>query len=236
MLECERMLREATLPFRLAVLLPIPTTRDNIYITNTEFLLDELKDYAAQGVLFAGYGIPSEVRESLVFSGAAVFDAGKCEKFLLENARISARGALGVLLTDTERDIADMKLGIIGYGRIGREMCRMLLMLGAKVRLFTTRVSVARDLCLDGVSAEVISADCDLGDLDILINTAPAVIIPDEKIPKNLEIMDLASGNIFKPSQRLRKLASIPEKMYPKTAGRLYAEAIIDFAKGGATA
>ena len=234
MLECQRILREAALPFHLVVLLPIPTTRDNIYITNTQFLLEGLREYATQGVLFAGYGIPSGLRESLTALGSSVFDGGECEEFLLENARISARGALGVLLTDTERDIADMKLGIIGYGRIGREMCRMLLMLGADVRLFTTRASVARDLCLDGVSAEVISSESDLGELDILINTAPASIIPEEKIPKSLDIMDLASGNIFEPSQRLRKLSSIPDKMYPKTAGRLYAEAIIGFAKGGA--
>ena len=231
-LECERILREANLPFSLVVLLPIPTTRDNKYITNTSTLLEEIKLLAKEGVLFAGYGIPMHLKASLLASGASVFDGAECEEFLLKNALISARGAVAALLTDTQRDITDMKLGIIGYGRIGREMCRILLFLGADVIVYTTRASVASDLCREGVRAEIISEDTDLSRLDTVINTAPARIIPDEKIPPTVEIMDLASGNIFKPSERLTKLSSIPEKMYPITAGRLYAEAIIGYGKG----
>ena len=234
--ECERRLKMVLqgLSGRL-ILLPIPTTRDNIYVNGTDLTLGSLLPLFSADSTVVGYNIPPDLKEAALAVGARVFDAGEDEAFLLENARISARGALGYLLTNLTRDFAEMKLGLVGYGRIGRELLRLLLLFGAEVTVYTTRPSVALELGEAGVKSEVLDDNTDLSELDILINTAPARLIEESRLSERAEIIDLASGGIFEPSARLTKLASIPDSYYPETAGRLYAEAIVRFICEGET-
>ena len=71
-----------------------------------------------------------------------------------------------------------------------------------------------------------------LGDtdmLDVLINTAPTRLdacFPTGKAPAGLEVIELASGNNFAGIDGIVKLPSIPERSYPKSAGRVYFRAI----------
>ena len=230
--ECERILRlglEKT-SGRL-ILLPIPTTRDKQYITDTDVRVEEILPSLSPAVTVVGYNIPDSLKKGANERGALLFDAGLDEEFLLENAILTAKGTLGYILTRFEKDIADLTFGIVGYGRIGREMLRLLLLLGARVKVFTTRESVALELGEMGAEARVITESQDCAGLDILINTAPAKQLSEELLPEGLDIIDLASGSIFEPSERLIKLPSIPDRMYPVTAGRLYAEAAMRFLK-----
>lgn len=230
MRECERLIREMCASYSgMIILLPIPTTRDNIYISGTEKSISSLYPLFNSNTLLVGYNLPDFLVEKALLSGSRVFDAAKDEIFLAENAKISANGAMGYLLTNNSRDMADLRIGVVGYGRIGKEMVRLLLLFGADVTVYTGRKSVAVELGESCVGAVVLSEQSDFSRLDILINTAPARQIDESRLPDNLEIIDLASGNIFDSSDRLIKLASIPDVMYPHTAGRLYAEAIIRF-------
>ncbi|MBP3401479.1 MAG: hypothetical protein J6K85_00300 [Clostridia bacterium] len=233
--ECEMRLSGVDLGVARLVLLPIPTTRDREYITGTSARLVDIYPLCREDTLVAGYNIPSEHKLEMESRGARIFDAGLDEDFLIANAEITARGAIASLLSDTPLDITDMRVGVIGYGRIGRELCRLLLFFGASLTVYTKRDSVAADLAAAGIDSEIISAESDLSALDVAFNTAPESIISRERIaalPEKTRIIDLASGNIFEPSERLTKLASIPDAMYPISAGRLYAEAIIRAAKG----
>ena len=221
---CQAILADATAGFggRL-LLLPIPTSRDNTYITSTGVPTRDLASMAQGCALVAGYNIPRGVIPDCI----KVYDAACDEEFLVANAILTARGALGYILTQWQRDISDMKIGVIGYGRIGREMLRLLLLFGVDATLYTRRKSVAIELCEAGISAELIEVgDCPAG-LDILINTTPERLIEESMLDSKTEIIDLASGNIFEPSERLIKMSSIPDKMYPESAGRLYAEGIL---------
>lgn len=230
MRECERLLGETSdLYGGLVILLPIPTTRDNIYISGTDRTLESLYPLFDAETTLVGYNIPEPILNRATESGCSVFDAAKDEKFLLENARLTANGAMGYLLTNNTRDLADLHIGVVGYGRIGKEIIRLCLLFGAKVTVFTRRREVALELADAGVGAAVIGEDTDFSSLDVLINTAPARQINESKLPLTLDIIDLASGSVFEPSGQLIKLSSIPDVMYPHTAGRLYAEAIIRF-------
>jgi hypothetical protein len=224
MRECERLLSELTagLSGRI-VLLPIPTSRDKTYITSTDIPISALRRELQEGDLLVGYNIPKE----LLVEGISVYDASLDERFLYENALISARGALGYLLTNFTKDIADMRLALVGYGRIGKALLRYLLALGADPLVLTRRREIALELGSMGVRCAVIGEDTDLSGLDILINTAPARQIEEESLDEKTKILDLASGNIFNESKRLTKLASIPDAYYPLTAGRLYAEGVL---------
>ena len=214
------------------LLLPIPTTRDGVHITGTDVALTELLSEVDSNTVTVGYGIPHNIAYEIRSMGGAVFDAGEDEEFLEANAEITARGALGWILTEGRKDATDLKIGIIGYGRIGKCLLRLLLFLGAEVTVYTTKASVAEELCVEGIAARVFPWNICEDNLDLLVNTAPARLVPsdeEERFLLNARILDLASGKIFGEHENLTKLASIPEAFYPVSSGAVYADRIIGF-------
>lgn len=215
------------------ILLPIPTSRDGIHLTGSEKLLREVLGDVSQGELVVGYSIPDADAEYIRSRGGAVCDVARDEEFLDENSRITAIGTLEYLLTNFNLVPSDMKIGIVGYGRIGRHLARVLLFLGAKIRIYTSKNLTRVELGKCGVESRVVDYEApmleDLDEIDVLINTAPTPLgacFLDGKIPKRLTVIELASGNNFDGVEGVIKLPSIPERSYPKTAGRAYFHAI----------
>jgi hypothetical protein len=229
MARCEKELSDVCLAddIQKLIILPIPTTRDKKYVSDTSVTVGEISAMLDSGTAVAGYNIPAEITEAAKAVGARIYDASLDEDFLADNAELTARGAVGYILTNSKSDLADMSVGVVGYGRIGVRLVRWLLPFGARLTVYTNRPEVAMELCESGISACLMSGECDYSALDLLINTAPARQIDEGKLPDDLKIIDLASGSIFEPLPRLIKLASIPNAFYPETAGRLYAEGII---------
>ena len=228
-LECERILdsRLACITDGELILLPIPTTRDNKYITKTAFTIEDICAMIDTKTKIAGYGIPRRLLSAASENGAMVFDAGLDEEFLLQNAELTARGAIGHILTHLDRDLGDTTVGVVGYGRIGKSLVKWLLRYGAHTVLYTGRREVMIDMGEMGVSARLVGENADFSDIDILINTAPARQVDESRLNVKTEVIDLASGKVFENSPNLTKLSSIPDAFYPLTAGRLYAEAIL---------
>ena len=232
--ECERRLRlERRAPlFERLILLPIPTSRDGVHVTTTDIFLDEVVREADSGVLVAGYNIPEPYASLFIDAGAHVFDAGLDERFLVENAIITARGALGRILCEFDRDVSELRCAVVGYGRIGSRLARYLLFLGASLTVFTGRETLYRSLIFDGVDARLMKSSADLLDYDLIINTAPAPLISEEvcrNLKNGAKIMDLASGSFVPSSPSVIKLSSVPDAMYPVTAGGLYAKYISEY-------
>lgn len=233
---CERILqsRQQESKYKTLVLLPVPTSKDKRYITGTDIPLSDVSEAASDDSLVAGYELPEDISRELLARGAAVYDAGADEDFLIENAVLTAHGALGRILCDGARDISGLRIGVVGYGRIGRELVKLFLFLGACVRVFTTTPSTARELCEMGINATLISDDTDFSFVDIIVNTAPAHIFSEADLSESVKIYDLASGKIFGESKRVVKLASVPEVMYPESAGEIYARYILrELGRGG---
>ena len=215
------------------ILLPIPSTKDNIHVKGTNILLSDVVERASGTSAVCGYGLPKNIKEELTLKGCVVFDGLLSEEFLAENAVLTVDGALGELLCSQSSPPRDLSIGIVGYGRIGKRLLRDLLFLGARVKLFTRSSTVRLALGEEGIESEEFSVDADYQGLDVLVNTAPARVMSIEGIKKwedrGLQILDLASGECFPPSSSVKKLASIPEAFYPKSAGRLYGKYIKDF-------
>ncbi len=196
--------------------------------------LSEILFSVREGTLVAGYGLTEELCDAVRALGGEALDLSHSEAFLSENADVTSHGTLGHILSNFSEDIADMRIGVIGYGRIGRSLLRLLLFLGADVRLYTTREAVACELCEAGVSAETVGDDTEWEKNELIINTAPAKLISEERLRglSSLKIIDLASGNIFPELPNVTKLASIPDIMYPETAGRIYARYVMSALRG----
>ncbi len=232
--ECERRLSSFCEGGRYEklILLPIPTSRDGVLITGTEMDFASVAGEAAPGTLAVGYNIPDGLADMLCERGAEIYDAGLDERFLCENADITARGALGRILCEFKKDVSEMKVALVGYGRIGQRLTRLLLFLGADVTVYTRREDTRMDLAEAGLRTEILSGDNALSGFDLIVNTAPAKIMSDkkaERLCENTKIMDLASGKNFPSIPGVIKLASVPDSMYPVTAGRIYAKYIAEY-------
>ena len=210
------------------LLLPIPTTRDGVSVNGTDIPLSSLPEYLSGSAYVVGYGIPRATVRELEGCGALVFDAALDEKFLVENAEITADGALARLITLTKKAPRDTAIGIIGYGRIGSALARRLLFLGVHTVVFSAREAVRISLGEAGVECREYGADGWLLRLDVLVNTAPATLVSHDDMltikKSGTLVMDLASGSFLPAGFEVLKLSSVPDALYPETAGRLYAE------------
>ena len=236
---CSEILKASALAekFDTIILLPIPSSRDNIHITGTELPLTDLLKIGGKRVLIAGYGLPLPFARLAAERGFLTVDVMCDERFLVRNAELTAHGTAGVILTENKNDVSDLRIGIIGYGRIGKILSRILLFLGADVVVFSRREEVRLELGGVGIEAkrcEEISADCKL---ELLINTAPAEILTTECAKELSEsgckLIELASGERLPPIPELIRLPSVPDKSYPVSAGRIYAAAILRAVCGG---
>ena len=208
------------------ILLPIPTTRDNQYISNTKVYINDILDRIDGKTLVSGYGLPDGFISEARRRGACVLDLEEDEDFLLENASLTALCALGIFLGSTKSAPSDVSVGIVGYGRIGKRLTNLFLYLGSGVKVFTSRDGTRLELCEYGVASASSARDADLLGLDILINTAPAVIFDPASIPPELRVIDLASGDNFPGLCGVEKYPSVPAKMFPNSAGRAWGRAL----------
>ncbi len=216
-------------------LLPIPTTKDGITLHGTEDKLEPLFENMKKGDMVVGYGIPREIKERFSNSGLMMLDVSLDEEFLKDNAILTAEGTIGRILTEHTSAVKDMKIGIIGYGRIGQSLLNLFLFLGAEVVVYTSKNEVRLDLCENGISAInllEVNTEGDLfcfSGLDILINTAPAKVIPDEavKMLKECRLIELASGNNIPQTLYYERFSAVPALMYPKSAGFVLGAAVL---------
>ena len=208
------------------VLLPIPSTKDNRMVLNTKVYINDVLDMLDGDTLVSGYGLPEGFALDAKERGAEVIDLLLDEDFLVENAELTTLCTLGIFLCSTKSSPRDISVGIVGYGRIGKILTNLFLYLGSRVKVFTSRDDTRLELCECGVASASSVRDARLDGLDVLINTAPAVIFGQGAIPHGLRVMDLASGDNFPGIPTVEKYPSIPAKMFPCSAGRAWGRAI----------
>lgn len=209
------------------IILPIPSTRDGVCISGTDITLAELARDAMRGTLITGYGMPLWVKAEIKDRGATLVDCSEDEEFLLENALLTSQAALGIILSESKRAPGDMKLGIVGYGRIGKDLARLLLFMGADICVFTSRAEVLAELGSMGVCVRRSEEDARLDDLDLIINTAPKRLFAISGEGESPPIMDLASGECYKDLPNSRQYPSLPAKCFPESAGNTWFRSIL---------
>ncbi len=218
---------EALLPVSHIMLLPIPTAKDKQHITGTDIPLRDVLQKNSEGSLTVGYGVPSEYAELIRRLGGELLDLAFDEDFLVENAYITAVGALAEMIASASSMPRDSSFGIYGYGRIGRELLKLLLFLGASVTVYTSSEKTYDALVKSGVKCVKTERSsggvCDFSHIDTLINTAPCDMreVMDNAIfgSSQTKIYELASGDNFPEGFNVRKMQGVPEKMLPESAG-----------------
>ena len=227
--ECLRILKNELdgEGWRNLALLPIPSSKDKIHLSGTDIPFSELVKEYGEGDLIVGYGIPESAKTELVEKNCIVCDCAMDEIFLKENAVITAECTLGILLSGCNRAPRDLRIGIVGYGRIGKALTQMLLSHGAFITVFTGSEEKLLKLCEYGIHAVRYGTDASLSELDILINTAPDSIFSEEELQKPNRIIELASGDNLPPLSTVERYPSIPSRMFPISAGREWARSVL---------
>ena len=212
-------------------ILPIPSTKDGERITGTEIQISDLLDKLSYGSFVIGYGIPKEIKSRIEEVCVGYYDGAEDEEFLVENAYITAVGTLSYLLSSSKKIVRDSSFGVVGYGRIGSALSRLLLFLGAKLRIFSSKPLTRIELGAFGIESSEIKLGgfdfSDLSGIDFLINTAPCNLsraFPDKRVPEGMRVLDLASGDSFPGVVGVEYLPSLPGRLYPESAGEAYAK------------
>lgn len=226
---CDFLQRSGALAdFNKLFLLPIPTVGDKGLMKGSDLTVAEALCDCNEGCIAVGYGVPEDVCEEVANRGGVVIDVSSDEDFLLDNARLTALGTLGIILGSSAFAPSDLSIGVVGYGRIGKFLTEMLLYHGAGVTVFSSKESVRLDLGSYGIET-VSSLDLpNLSRLDILINTAPARLFDPEQINAlPLRVIDLASGDPFAGCPAVERYPSLPAKEFPGSAGVCLARSVL---------
>jgi hypothetical protein len=165
-------------------------------------------------------------------SYACVYEYMEDSVFCAKNSELTAEALLCVLLGKLERSVRDQKILVLGYGRCGRAICRYFYDLRCDVTVATGRLF--EDVLL---AKPVTYEEVEFSKYDVIINTAPAKIIPDVELCRlkcEVLVLDVASAP-YGLNHELAKVWEIDAEVYPslpmKFKKKAAADAMYEFIK-----
>ncbi len=217
------------------IILPLPVTSDGIHLnmvySNEKIVLN---DSFAEGMrskqVFGGM-MGKLYQTSEIWDSIDTYDYYTQEEFAVRNAVPTAEGAIEIAMHEFPGTINGSKCLVVGFGRIGKTLSRMLRGIGAKVS-----VSARKQADLAWIESydytSVKTEDIwEKEQYDIIFNTAPAMIFNRRLLSKmrtNPIIIDLSAlpgGVDFEAAEKFDIKAihalSLPGKVAPKTAGEI---------------
>lgn len=161
------------------------------------------------------------------------------EELAMLNAIPTAEGAIQIAMEETPFTLHSSKCLIIGNGRIGKVLAKMLNGIGANVTVAARKKGdQAFAYAMGCESCSISDLDARIADYDVIFNTAPSMILDYHllsKLKKNVLIIDLASkpgGVDFDEARRLGIKViwalSLPGKVAADTAGDIICSTILN--------
>ncbi len=249
---CDRMCR--ALEHADAVVLPLPASSDGITL-NAKTEENEIKtplnviaDALDENTVIIGGRLPRAFLGYAESRGIKTFDYFEYEAFQIKNAYTTAEAALNIAMNNLNKNIKGSRAAITGYGRISKQLLRLLKMLGVKVTLLARKDSDLAWASLEGCDVIKLCAG-DTKSLmqiakgyDVIFNTVPSRLFDESFLrscDKKTLIIDLASapgGVDISQAKQLRAnvlwATSLPGKYAPESAGELICDCISDILRG----
>lgn len=214
-------------------ILPIPSTRDGEIITGTDKKLSELAAELSVGDVVIGYGMPDSFINASEAQGAECIDACCDEEYVQNGAAQTAVGTVAKLLCSGSLAPEELRIGIMGFGRIGKKLSELFVFLGSAVTVFTSRSELKLELGRLGINSVSDNELClaregllpnPFESLDVLINTAPAEKLKesDAQWLSSVRVIELASGNNIPSNIPYERYVAVPARLFAKSAGLAY--------------
>jgi len=169
--------------------------------------------------------------------GIRLIELLKMDEVAILNSIPSAEGAIQMAMEKLPVTIHGCSAFVLGFGRTGRTLARMLGAIGAKTRVVArnpAHLARIREMGLEPLSYQELPGL--VKEAEVIFNTVPALVLTGDVlscIPPSALIVDLASapgGTDFKEAERLGITAilapGLPAKVAPKTAGQILARTI----------
>jgi dipicolinate synthase subunit A len=170
-------------------------------------------------------------------NGLRLIKLMELDEVAIRNSIPSAEGAIFMAMQHTDITIHGSRSVVLGYGRCGVTLARMLGGIGAKVSVCARSESDLARIQESGFTPysfqEIVKA---VQEADIVFNTVPAMVLTAEvlaKVPKHCVIVDIASnpgGTDFRYAEKrgIKALLapSLPGIVAPKTAGQILARTL----------
>jgi dipicolinate synthase subunit A len=199
-----------------------------------ELWLDDAVFAALAGkTLFIGMAKPL-VQELAGRHDVRIVETAEIDEIAVLNSIPTAEGAILRAMTELPTTVHGSSSLVVGFGRCGITLARMLHGLGARVVVAArNRAQLARayEMGLAAIHLDDISQA--VQEVDVVYNTVPALVLTEEVIealPQRAIIVDIASapgGTDFVAARRKRIKAfldlGIPGKVAPQTAGEILA-------------
>jgi dipicolinate synthase subunit A len=211
---------------------------EKIYVRSllTEVTAETASRFENNSILFSRK-LNEKTSEILREKNIACFNLLEDETFIVRNAYITAEGALAYIITNTDASICRMPILVLGYGRVGKSVTKILKDNYAEVSVATNDRT---EFALAAVYSEEVLGLGEiknrLGKFSAIVNTVPKLILEGETlnfVNKDCFILDLASkpgGVDFAAAEKLGlnylHALGVPGKVAPKTAG-LYIKDIV---------
>lgn len=232
---------EQTLEGAECVVLPVPLSVKpgvlNAPFGETEPRLEIVMERLPAHVpVFAGM-VPPEIRTMCEGLGVEITDLLATEELAVKNAALTAEGAIGVLIRETDLCLMGRDILIIGAGRIGKLLGVRLKALGANVTVSARKESDkawCRGMCLGTADTEKL--ELVLPQFSVVINTVPSPVLTGDRLgylPRGAFLLELASkpGGIDQEAAqalgyRVVTAMGLPGKTAPKSAAAAIADTI----------
>ena len=152
----------------------------------------------------------------------------KQEELAILNAIATAEGAIEIAIANTNKNIQNSNILILGFGRIGKVLAKKLQALSANVSCSARKNEDLAWIKAYGYNVENTNLlGENLSEFDIIINTIPHLILDEEKIKYLKEecvLIDLASkpGGIDKKTSKDRNLKLISALALPRKSSTSY--------------
>jgi len=229
---------EETLSYSKVVVGPVPLSSDRKRVSSpfgrNIVELDEFIEAMNGKYLIAGN---VTIKDELDLNNVQFTDLFKREEFSVLNTIATAEGTIQIAMEETQRTIHGSNVLVMGFGRIGKVLAKMLDGIGAKVYCEARKnedISWIKAYGYNPIHLNDLNDHLDK--FDIIINTIPFQILTGDRldlVKKDTVIVDLASnpGGVDRKAARERNLRviwalSLPAKVAPLTSAEFIKETI----------
>lgn len=228
-----------------AVILPVPGVIDEegrmhgAFLAEPLFLDDDLVNkFPANALVLVGKARPY-LRELLRRHGLRLIELMELPEMAILNSIPSAEGAIQMAMERLPVTIHGSRTYVVGYGRTGTTLARMLQGIGAKTMVVARNAGQLARACEAGHDpVPLTELPTRIGDADVIFNTVPALVLSRDLlsgVKKRTLIIDLASapgGTDFAAAEGLGLNAvlapALPGRVAPLTAGEILAKVVVE--------
>lgn len=222
----------------------IPLSKDNQNVftpySNSQISLADLEKNLTKKTLLSGK-IPNHFKENSEINS---IDLMEIEEYTILNCIATAEGAIQIAMEEFPKTLSGSTILIMGFGRIGKILSKMLQGIGANVYCEARKNSDLAYVKAYGYSPiHLNNLNEYLTKFDIIINTIPVQILDKSRLDllkQNVLIIDLASnpGGVdfeYAKSQNIKTIwaLALPGKVAPISSAEYIKNTIYNIIKEG---